>query len=158
MKKKYKNVIKQLKTKEKIIVNLKEKNVDKENINKTFNYDNNSFIVNPPIVKRFGLRNNNQNLFFNSINNRMLSKTNINLNKSMYNLPVNNNNLSKNALNVNSNILNTNIISNDFNSNNLDINLKTTNVNVNFNEEENSSNILEEFKKLLQKIDERLDS
>ena len=37
-------------------------------------------------------------------------------------------------------------------------NLKSTNVNINFNEEENNSNILEEFKKLLQKIDERLDS
>ena len=136
--KKYKGMIKQIKSKEKGII--KENSQLKEILN---NQDNNNKLQNLAMYKNtMGLDNNNQ------------------LNHTMFNIPVNNNILNENnnnsvvidVINHNNILINTLSLANNKRITNNQMMPKIEDPNDN-----NQKKTLEEFKELLKKMDEKLD-
>ena len=177
---KYKNTIKVFKNKEKKYVfeiqNLKKKinQIETEKENLEFNFQNkvqNLSFYNNTIGKKFTFNNNN------SINKNLNSSMNIGSSNNMFNLPIIQNNSLNNSftynplsynnlINKNSNMnLNLNL-HNNLNNNNQIPNQIKNNINnqINYNKfidnplEENHAKALDDFKKLLAKIDEKLDN
>ncbi len=154
LEKKYKNILKQMKNKERSLFEenkslrdiISEKELEKSQME--LNYQNQMQNMSLLANQGCGL---NSSAFINN---------------TMFNFPVNNQNLLNNSVMNNNVSYNAIPINNNLNATNQFINNTTNNVKFNNNNmlsaeeqrEENQKRTLEEFKKLLAKIDEKLDS